>query len=90
MKKIILVVAILGSVAGYAHAGEAYSEASDSRARGVMRGSSTMKLQIRDADPFQLRVPGAPVNGAPLPTRFVESNRCCGRQVGSHPASDVD
>ena len=68
MKKIMLVVAILGGSAGYAHAGEAYSDPSDSRARGVMHDSSSIKLQMRDADPFQLRVPGAPARSAVLPS----------------------
>jgi hypothetical protein len=27
-----------------------------------------MKLQMRDADPFQLRAPGVPARGAALPT----------------------
>ena len=68
MKKIMLFVAILGGSAGHAHAGEAYSDPSDSRVPGVMHDDSSMKLQMRDADPFQLRVPGVPARSAALPS----------------------
>ena len=61
MKKIMLVVAILGGSISCASAGEAFSDPSDYRERGVMNDSSTAKLQMRDADPFQLRMPGVPV-----------------------------
>jgi hypothetical protein len=33
-----------------------------------MHDSSSMKLQMRDADPFQLRAPGVPARGAALST----------------------
>ena len=68
MKKIMLVVAPLSGSAGYAHAGEAYSDSSDYRALGAMNDSSKMKLQMRDCDPFQLRMPGVPARGASLRT----------------------
>ena len=67
MKKIMLVVAILGGSIGCAYAGEALSDPSDYRAGGVMKDSSTAKLQMRDADPFQLRMPGVPQPAARFP-----------------------
>ena len=68
MKKVMLVVAALSGSAGYAHAGEAYRDASDYRALGVMNDGSKIKLQMRDCDPFQLRMPGVPARRAALRT----------------------
>ncbi len=62
MKIIPLAIAATALLGAQAFAGESYREPSDLRTAGVVTEVSTVKLQMRDADPFSFRTVGSMVN----------------------------